>query len=172
MLLEEERRRQDAKQQMYVVKQGDTLESIAASKYGSAFFAALIYRLNKNKIPIEMADGQKVYLLKAGTVLILPSRNQMRQWQTNRYSAWEEYGSNKLAPSINQSPEQESAARIRRQNIERYLGPLTPVAGNDGRMRIIVRLGDTLRSIATKHPALDDVTLGRYWLSAMDYQQM
>jgi hypothetical protein len=48
----------------------------------------------------------------------------------------------------------------RRENIERLLGPLTDKKPDDDtRTRYVARLGDTLKSIATKHPSLQDVAL-------------
>lgn len=49
----------------------------------------------------------------------------------------------------------------RRQNIESVLGQMGPKRAADGRMRYTVRLGDTLKSIAMKHPALEDVSSWR-----------
>lgn len=49
----------------------------------------------------------------------------------------------------------------RRQNIENVLGKLGPKRASDGRMRYTVRLGDTLKSIAMKHPSLEDVSAWR-----------
>ncbi|MDX2105206.1 MAG: LysM peptidoglycan-binding domain-containing protein [Candidatus Melainabacteria bacterium] len=49
----------------------------------------------------------------------------------------------------------------RRANIESVLGKVGPKKNADGRMRYIVRFGDTLKSIAMKHPALEDVSSWR-----------
>lgn len=49
----------------------------------------------------------------------------------------------------------------RRANIESVLGKMGPKKAADGRMRYTVRLGDTLKSIAMKHPALEDVSSWR-----------
>lgn len=49
----------------------------------------------------------------------------------------------------------------RRQNIESVLGKMGPKKAADGRMRYTVRLGDTLKSIAMKHPSLEDVSSWR-----------
>ncbi len=49
----------------------------------------------------------------------------------------------------------------RRQNIESVLGQMGPKRAADGRMRYTVRLGDTLKSIAMKHPGLEDVSSWR-----------
>ncbi|MCW5822949.1 MAG: LysM peptidoglycan-binding domain-containing protein [Cyanobacteria bacterium TGS_CYA1] len=49
----------------------------------------------------------------------------------------------------------------RRANIESVLGKMGPKKAADGRMRYTVRFGDTLKSIAMKHPALEDVSSWR-----------
>jgi len=49
----------------------------------------------------------------------------------------------------------------RRANIESVLGKMGPKRAADGRMRYTVRLGDTLKSIAMKHPGLEDVSSWR-----------
>lgn len=49
----------------------------------------------------------------------------------------------------------------RRANIESVLGKMGPKRSADGRMRYTVRLGDTLKSIAMKHPGLEDVSSWR-----------
>ncbi len=52
-----------------------------------------------------------------------------------------------------------AAAQNRRANIEKLLGPVAQKGSPDGRINYIVRLGDTLKSVASKHPALKDVHL-------------
>ncbi|MBZ0188325.1 MAG: hypothetical protein K8F91_18895, partial [Candidatus Obscuribacterales bacterium] len=49
----------------------------------------------------------------------------------------------------------------RRKNIEAALGPIAPKKKKhaDGKLRYVVRLGDSLKSIAMKHPAIKDVSL-------------
>lgn len=52
-----------------------------------------------------------------------------------------------------------AAAQNRRANIEKLLGPVAKKGSPDGRINYIVRLGDSLKSVASKHPALKDVHL-------------
>lgn len=48
----------------------------------------------------------------------------------------------------------------RRENIERLLGPLSPASElYCGPIRYTCRLGDTLRTVAARHPALRDISL-------------
>lgn len=52
-----------------------------------------------------------------------------------------------------------AAAKSRLTNIEKLLGGPDKTTDGKGRMKYLVRLGDTLRSIAIRHPALQDVGL-------------
>ncbi len=51
------------------------------------------------------------------------------------------------------------AAQKKRANIESLLGPIGRQKPADGRIKYIARLGDSLKSVAMKHPALQDVNL-------------
>jgi hypothetical protein len=51
------------------------------------------------------------------------------------------------------------ADETRRENIEKMLGSVSK--RNDGQLKYVVRLGDSLKSVAMKHPALQDVALWR-----------
>src|SRR5262249_54101979 len=51
-----------------------------------------------------------------------------------------------------------AAAKARRANVESMLGPLS-TGQEGGRLKYTVRLGNTLKSVAIKHPALQDVRL-------------
>ncbi|HEY9867799.1 MAG TPA: hypothetical protein V6D08_01210, partial [Candidatus Obscuribacterales bacterium] len=52
-----------------------------------------------------------------------------------------------------------AAAKRRRSNVEKLLGPVGSQKDESGRIKYTVRLGDTLKSVAIKHPALQDVHL-------------
>ncbi|MBY0552540.1 MAG: hypothetical protein K2W95_34985, partial [Candidatus Obscuribacterales bacterium] len=55
-----------------------------------------------------------------------------------------------------------SATKKRRDNVEAMLGKVQETSpGDEGRIKYICRLGDSLRSIAINHPALRDVSLWR-----------
>jgi len=64
-------------------------------------------------------------------------------------------------PQNGKSQEEMDEFTKRRLNIESVLGQMGPKRAADGRMRYTVRLGDTLKSIAMKHPALEDVSSWR-----------
>ncbi|HEY9784322.1 MAG TPA: hypothetical protein V6D17_02900, partial [Candidatus Obscuribacterales bacterium] len=147
----EEQIRQDNKQQKYVVRPNDTLDSIASKKLRDPKLAELIYALNQDKIEMKIVNGKRVYILKPHSVITLPSPKQIREWRQQKLSQ-STYGT-----VTYMSPEAKAAADQRRANVESLLGPIgKPV--NQG-IQYNVRLGDTLRSIAMKHPALGDVAL-------------
>jgi len=152
----------------YVVRAGDTFESIAAEILSDANLGLLLFLINKAKFDENMGLAWQQFKLTEGMVLYLPtdaeissfrlamprgvgqavavvnSDNDAYQWQFDK-----QYG---------QGMEQ------RRQNVERLLGPLHSSVNSKydpetGRQCITVRLGDTLRSIALKHSALNDVSL-------------
>lgn len=58
-------------------------------------------------------------------------------------------------------PALDSASQKRKANIESLLGSLSSQVEKDGRIRYNCRLGDTLRSVAMRHPALKDHALWR-----------
>jgi hypothetical protein len=68
-----------------------------------------------------------------------------------------------------QGAEAAAAFKIRNPNVEKLLGPLkSSQSGDAGRSKYTVRLGDTLRSIALKHPLLQDVKLWKVLALAND----
>jgi hypothetical protein len=158
-LMEEERRKLDEAQELYAVQPGDTLETIATAKFTDLFLAALVYELNRDRIPVQLIEGRKLYSLQERKILTLPSPRQIREWEPVRLSAWEEFRYGKSCQVVLPEPGQDSSSQKRRENIERYLGPLAAKPQKDTRIRLTVRLGDTLRSIAANHPVLNDVSL-------------
>jgi hypothetical protein len=147
--------RQDNKQETYIVKPKDTLESITKKKLGSIELLPLVYELNKTKIQLKYAEnGTPLYIVKAGTVLHLPSRKQVREYRQRKLS---QSANNLRAQHAPGSPEAK-ADEARRANIENMLGPISG-GKHDDVLRYTVRLGDSLRSVAMKHPALNDINL-------------
>lgn len=90
-------------------------------------------------------------------------------WDANKTGA--ESGGQPAAPEMNDierklMEDAVAEAKRRRENIEKALGPITGStvrgARADGEhLTYQVRLGDTLRSVATKHPSIGDVNLWR-----------
>ncbi len=155
-LRREEEIRQDSKQEQYIVKPKDTLESITKKKLGSLELLPLVYELNKTKIQVKYAgNGTPMYIVKAGTVLHLPSRKQIREFRQRKLSQ----SANNLRPSAVPGSPEARADETRRANIENMLGPISVGSNHDDVLRYTVRLGDSLRSVAMKHPALNDVNL-------------
>ena len=156
MQAQEEQARKDSQQSRYLVKRGDTLEKIAQVVFQDVSLVSLIYALNKRLIVKQMVDGLTVYLLKENTVLLLPSLRMVREWrQTRRFSLSIKENT---SGSANVLAENETAKQ-RRLNIEKFLGPIGSAMTSAERLCVGVRLGDTLRSIAMKHPELEDINL-------------
>jgi LysM repeat protein/RNA polymerase subunit RPABC4/transcription elongation factor Spt4 len=155
---QDELNRQDNYQPKYVVKADDTLEGIAIKKIGAIDAAELIYDLNKSRIAVKIVNGKKEYIVKPGTILIMPSKKQIRQWKQQRLSQSANTHHASQANFQRVHPEPENPTTIqRRSNIEKLLGPIK--AALKPNTDYTVRLGDTLRSIAMKHPILNDVNL-------------
>ncbi|PZM77956.1 MAG: hypothetical protein DKT66_27160 [Candidatus Melainabacteria bacterium] len=152
----EEQVRQDNKQTKYLVRPNDTIESIASKRLRDPKLADLIYQINKDKIEIKMVNGKKVYVVKEGIVLTLPSPRQIREFRQQQrlelFTAQDSSGENVV------SIDAKAAADQRRANVEKLLGKIGN-AVDTASQKYNVRLGDTLRSVAMKHPQLGDVTL-------------
>ena len=151
----EKQLREDTKQEKYIVRPNDTLESITKKKLGALDLLTLLYELNKSKIQVKYAEnGEPLYVVKVGTILFLPSRKQIREYRQRLLSQSSNNHSMPLKPG---SPESQ-INQNRRANIEKFLGPISSVK-TPNELHYTIRLGDSLRSIALKHPALKDVAL-------------
>jgi len=185
-LLTDGKNNKDPKQQArtYVVKVGDTLESIAADVLCDFRLAHLIYIINK-AILFSQPDWRQCKL-REGLVLFLPVEEEIRCF---RLAMIEKEKQNKKLLSLpvgnqinepvdnrmnepvgdqmneeNLDHETVKKLAIRRSNIERLLGSISGILSGtpqstSGREQVTVRLGDTLRSIALKHLSLQDVSL-------------
>jgi hypothetical protein len=223
----EKAKRDQEKRLKYIVKEGDTLESIASKMLRDKQLAGLIYDINKTIIPSKMEGGRTVPALKVGLVIWLPTAQDIKDYRVKlmtgalkgapapggaapagaKFANAEEelsarFGSNwdagtpggtppapqtapvpvtrsaippaplpGVVPGTTPSAQDDSIAEglddaarqayaTRRQNVENMLGPLTKKP-EELKPRYVVRLGDTLKSIAMKHPALNDVKLWR-----------
>lgn len=117
----------DDKQEKYVVKANDTLESISSHKLGSVKYVPLVYRLNKLQIGLRYAqNGTPLYSVKAGTVLILPSQRQRLFYSKEDGRRLTE----KVKAEIVDSRQLSDKEKQRRMNIEAYLGPIQPGSRN------------------------------------------
>ena len=151
----QEQIRKDNIQEKYVVKQQEDVSQIATIKFHDVRISDLIYELNKTRIDVRWINGKRVYVVKPGTVLILPSPKQAREWLARHDAV-----NAKLKGNLGLAGQTSVEASEKRENIEKLLGKLDSVEKETGRI-YSVRLGDTLRSIAMKHPDLKDVTMWR-----------
>jgi hypothetical protein len=145
--------RQDNLQEKYVVQPNDTIIKIALRKFKDVRLVDLIYELNKGKIEVRWEGGKRVYNVKVGTVLLLPSPKQVREWtaRLNNVGSRTSHQGLEARSSV--------AADQRKANIEKVLGKIREAVDGGSEKVYSVRLGDTLRSIAMRHPDLHDVTL-------------
>ena len=194
---EKKRRQEDKKRTKYVVKEGDTLESIAKKQLRDVRLALLIYNINKNVLPVTTEGGKEIVSLRPGLVIWLPSPLESKEFRgqlmsgkikpgtTNNitgssktYASAEEELADKLGENWSGDDTSgdggKSAAdtmldnavkesKKRRENIESVLGPIAKSKekpkDKTGRQIYVVRLGESLKSIAMKHPHVRDVTL-------------
>lgn len=195
-LKEQKQKQDDKKRTKYVVKYGDTLESIAQKELRNIRLSALIYDINKKIIPVVQEGGKSVVKLRKGLVIWLPSPFEQREFKnkiatgggtisssgsataadTNNYATPEEelaakFGTNwsgadggeggtNVSDQILADSIKKSEDRIK--NIESVLGDFDrprpgKAAGSSG--KYVVRLGDTLKSVAMKHPLIRDISL-------------
>ena len=111
----------------YIVRPGDSLESIAQKILHDGRLALLIFRINRAVIRVEYKDNKQIIHLKPNTVLQIPTRMEIEIFRAT-------LGSKRL------------------NNTREVLDVTT-------RINYTVRLGDNLRTVASKHPALKDATL-------------
>lgn len=192
--LQQEKKQQDedSRRRRYVVRERDTLESIASKQHRDGKLAALIFEINKKEIAMKVENGKEVPDLRPRQVIWLPSGVDIREFRKRMSSGsmsqssgdgklsaedelaarfgsnWggtasgddtEHSGGDSIAAAPELSPEAVAAAQTRRANIEKLLGPLSKQRPADGRIRYVVRLGDTLKAVAMKHPSLQDISL-------------
>jgi hypothetical protein len=202
---QEKDKKEPERREKYVVKERDTLESIAGKMLRDTRLAALILEINKSTIPVRTENGKQLAELKPAMIIWLPTTTDIRDFRGRLMSTpsapASQYGSQPHTWGQELTPEEELAARFggkaegydttpteaaaavepgastsgesvedmtlgaiaaakaRRANVESMLGPLNKPKPEGGRLAYTVRLGNTLKSIAIKHPALQDVRL-------------
>jgi len=146
--------RKENHQEKYSVKQPEDLSNIARKKFMNPSIAQLIYELNPNKVDVKWVNGQPVYIARAGVTLVLPSQKQVKEWLHKKGNV----GKNNKNANQPQgmAGRQQSQTDDRRANIEKILGKIKDATDTRS---YAVRLGDTLRSVAMKHPEMRDVSL-------------
>ncbi len=178
------KKKDEDKRRRYVVKEKETLESIAKKQLRDVRLAALIYEINKHMLPIRMEKGKQVVDPRPGTAIWLPTEAEIKEFRSRLYAAT---NSEAAVPGGKfASADDELAAKFgsgwdgaktgssavdgmmgsavaksqsRRENIEKILGPMSDKPSDSARIRYIVRLTDSIESVAQKHPALKDASL-------------
>jgi nucleoid-associated protein YgaU len=82
----------------YIVRPGDTLESIARKILHDKRLALLIFRINRSVIRVEYREGNQIVHLKPNTVLQMPTRTEIEIFRatigskkmSNKSAAFEE----------------------------------------------------------------------------------
>jgi hypothetical protein len=144
----------------YVIKSGDTLQSISISQLRQKHLGMLIYQINQAMIPVTVINGKRIPQLKAGMVLMLPNAMDIELFRQHiNGGATPDTFSGARLPVAQSSAKASGPNTERRDRIEDILGKLRTAVENDGRVRYTVRLGDTLRSVSLRHAALADVSL-------------
>jgi len=160
----------------YAIKPGDTLDSIAQQVFRDGRMAALIAAVNSEVIAENTPSDAP---LEAGLNIWLPSELEVEEFlgSLNAQASEEKltpeeelarrFGNGwngDATPSADTQPVNNdlmtaaiAATAKRRENVEKLLGPLSEKKPDY--IKYTVRLGDTLKSVATKHPALKDVSL-------------
>ncbi len=180
------KKKDDDKRRRYVVKEKETLESIAKKQLRDVRLAALIYEINKHMLPVRMEKGKQVVDPRPGTAIWLPTETQIKEFRMRLYAASNSDAGAGAPGAKFASVDDELAAKFgagwegnkpgisaadgmmgsavaksqtRRENIEKILGPMSEKPSDSARIRYIVRLTDSIESVAQKHPALKDASL-------------
>lgn len=165
--------------QRYRVRQNDTLHALALRFLQDETLAPAIYHINRNVIPLTTHGGKHYSNPQINTLIWIPGDDDIEAFKNagahKKYShigfkgvkygsAAEELNAHfggdwKSAEAAASAAEVENKNAERRNNIAKLLGPFKKEEAADGRIRYNVRLGDSLKSIALKHPALQQVEL-------------
>lgn len=205
---EKDKQRDREKRRRYIVREKDTLQSIASAQLRDVKLSPLIYEINKEVIQLRVENGKQVPDLKPKMIIWLPSTTEIEEFrkggiagakaagtpQDKKMTADEEliarFGAGWKgggaaggpatggpasggAPTVIPGSQPATSAQVtaalaasameaaqkKRANIESLLGPIGRQKPADGRIKYIARLGDSLKSVAMKHPGLQDVNL-------------
>lgn len=204
---EKDKQRDREKRRRYIVREKDTLQSIASAQLRDVKLSPLIYEINKEVIQLRVENGKQVPDLKPKMIIWLPSTTEIEEFRKGgiagakaagtpqdkkmtadeeliaRFGAgWKGGGAGGPAtggpatggtPTVIPGSQPATSAQVtaalaasameaaqkKRANIESLLGPIGRQKPADGRIKYIARLGDSLKSVAMKHPALQDVNL-------------
>lgn len=153
----------------YIVKDKDTLSSIAAKQLKDRRLGELIFEINKHVIPVKIVRGRPVRQLKSRMVIFLPTQAEIDEYRAALGGVFSE-STEVVDETLAQVSENFLAEEALPGEQIEISAPLINSAGiQEGensspkidRQEYIVRLGDTLKTIAMKHPALSEIGL---WL--------
>ena len=157
---------QGLSRQKYTIAAGDTLESIAVKQLHDSRLASLIHDINKHLIPYRIENGKKLLQMTPKTVIFLPSSPEIKHYKirnigrkTQPFDYDTVTANDTTSVNAQSQPPIDESAKVRRANIESFLGTLASTQKLDVRIKYLCRLGDTLQSIATHHPALHNQSL-------------
>jgi len=110
----------------YVIKEGDTYETIAKAKYGSGSYSGLIADAN---------PGVKATALRVGKHIVLPAKNEKKVEE----------------PVVAKTPEKiEEPVRVETKKADPAPAPAPALATVDGKKVYTIQSGDTLSGISVK----------------------
>ncbi len=117
LLIDEAKKKGEDKRRRYVVKEKDTLESIAKKQLRDVRLSALIYEINKHMLPVRMEKGKQVVDPRPGTSIWLPSESEIREFRSRLYAPTRppvpgQPSSRTTPDKAGQSPEDELSARF------------------------------------------------------------
>lgn len=147
----------------YVIQPGDTLESIARRMLSDKRLSGLVFDLNRSAIPWRIESGRRYLALKPGLTIQLPNHVDITRYKASKRTTTLPFGYDVMpgttTPATTHTLPSEQAARqkTRRDNVEKILGPLS--SSVDEPAYCIARLGETLNSLARRHPHLQDESL-------------
>lgn len=133
LLIDEAKKKGEDKRRRYVVKEKDTLESIAKKQLRDVRLSALIYEINKHMLPVRMEKGKQVVDPRPGTSIWLPSESEIREFRSRLYAPTRppvpgQPANRTAADKAGQSPEDELAARFG-SGWDGQSGAASPAAG-------------------------------------------
>jgi hypothetical protein len=75
------KKRDEERRRRYVVKERDTLESIAVKHFKDVRLSKLIYEINKHLLPLKVIRGKQVRELKPRMVIFLPTNAEIEKFR-------------------------------------------------------------------------------------------
>jgi hypothetical protein len=156
----------------YVVKDKDTLPSIAAKQLRDRRLAELIFEINKHLIQTKVVRGRAVRLLKPRQVIYLPTASEVEEYRGRLVgspiesvddlpSEDSDLSESELVKEVVTELASATGSQTNLADPVKNELSFEPTSGPAAieRQTYIVRLGDTLKSVSMKHPSLSDLGL-------------